>query len=784
MEVGEQLERENVSSCETLYGKRKADSEYVKDAKKVRSEESVGVENDCDAQVKAMKSMNLVTDDKKSRKKKKSKDKDKLQGDERHRKKKKKSKQKKDKGHNDDETARKKKKKSKDNNNDENCFHSVTEKKLKKSKKCRKNPPENSVQVSGLVVDALFNIFDHQKRKKKKRSKNMEQEQPLADAEIRDEDSMSQLECDFETCEEWNSFKKDVDNGENHDSTDLPSTPTRTKKKKKKLASMSDLNLLSNPDDVESDAHESHNTTEEMDEYILPDPNVSSLAVYGNAQVTSAASVSWHVPETLPETPQNSRNESVKRIARTAVAEVLAEEGMDDSGSGKKRRSIVNYELLCKTILKDPCEVLQESPNGIGTDENLTKENNYDESIINDDKTQVLSPESSPSANDPLATRIVTIKDLYRMPKRHKVPPVLYEACKFIFHQFVEVSELNIAYTGHCVPREKEYRGILRRKYGAKFGKYYEEQDLMLTKRFNTLVQHGVVEDKEEFCHFLNIYCNGKDQAELMKSTRNIGIRNIVGLFIGQDIPHKIAAVNCMRFIKLVLGGSYLFPSREKLISSDIDKITTTHEEQSHDDLIMEDERDEASKNSDDVKPRKKRRVQNWTCEEDRFLVDWIVGGDGGTRVEDVDTMKVDWEGVADALERGVQNVREHWCRVVQPILVEDVEPEAILSYRLRLLKEISSMGVMHRKDIDWNYLAKKFHPRTTYAIQANFSDLVKGGKSSRSPDSSEEFRDRMRQALAKLNRMTEFPEEKLNKFIKRSSYRRELRDYYWEMIG
>jgi len=298
------------------------------------------------------------------------------------------------------------------------------------------------------------------------------------------------------------------------------------------------------------------------------------------------------------------------------------------------------------------------------------------------------------------------------------------------------------------------------------------------------LIQHGVVEDREQFCHYLNIYCNGKDQAELRKSSRNIGIRNIVGLFIGQDMPHKIAAVHCLRFIKLVLGGSYLFPSREKHISSDAAIITTTHDEQSQDDLTKDDDRDETSSKSDVVKQKKIRRVQNWTCEEDKFLVDWIVGGDGGTRVEDLDTMKVDWEGVADALERRVQNVREHWCRVVQPILVEDVEPEAILSYRLRLMKEISSMGVMHRKEIDWNYLAKKFYPRTTYAIQANFSDLVKGGRSSRSAESSEEFQDRIRQALAKLNRMTEFPEEKLRKFIKRSPYRRELRDYYWEVIG
>ena len=79
--------------------------------------------------------------------------------------------------------------------------------------------------------------------------------------------------------------------------------------------------------------------------------------------------------------------------------------------------------------------------------------------------------------------------------------------------------------------------------------------------------------------------------------------------------------------------------------------------------------------------------------------------------------MMVDWEGVAQSLDRKPRNVAEHWSRVVQPILVEDTDPASVISYRRKLLEEVIKMEAGHRKEIDWNILSKKFHPRSTYAI-------------------------------------------------------------------
>ena len=65
-----------------------------------------------------------------------------------------------------------------------------------------------------------------------------------------------------------------------------------------------------------------------------------------------------------------------------------------------------------------------------------------------------------------------------------------------------------------------------------------------------------------------------------------------------------------------------------------------------------------------------------------------------------------------------------------------------------------------------------------------NFSDLVRGGRSSSTTDSSQEFRDRVTEALAKVNRVAGLPEKTIGKFIKRTPYKEELREYYWDLVN
>ena len=94
------------------------------------------------------------------------------------------------------------------------------------------------------------------------------------------------------------------------------------------------------------------------------------------------------------------------------------------------------------------------------------------------------------------ASEIRTIKDVYKCPKKKDVSEEIYEVCQYILDQNIAVSELNIRYTGHCIPDDKQYRHSLKRQHHRGiFGKYFEEQDLLLLRRFRELINLGVVKN-------------------------------------------------------------------------------------------------------------------------------------------------------------------------------------------------------------------------------------------------------------------------------------------------
>ena len=84
--------------------------------------------------------------------------------------------------------------------------------------------------------------------------------------------------------------------------------------------------------------------------------------------------------------------------------------------------------------------------------------------------------------------------------------------------------------------QRKEPRKELRRKYNARFGGYSVEQDMLILERFKTLVTHlGVTDTAREFVQSVVETTSGKEVGELHKSKfRTIGVRNIIGLYVGQ----------------------------------------------------------------------------------------------------------------------------------------------------------------------------------------------------------------------------------------------------------
>ena len=120
--------------------------------------------------------------------------------------------------------------------------------------------------------------------------------------------------------------------------------------------------------------------------------------------------------------------------------------------------------------------------------------------------------------------------------------------------QNIKVSPLNKAYTGHSDIRDKDLRNELRAKYGAKFSKHTAHEDSLILKRLGKLKRANLVEDFDMFIHTLFDFCKGERLQR--KSDRQLGVRNIIGLYVGQDLPQKPAYYNYDRLITLLLDDS------------------------------------------------------------------------------------------------------------------------------------------------------------------------------------------------------------------------------------
>jgi len=358
-------------------------------------------------------------------------------------------------------------------------------------------------------------------------------------------------------------------------------------------------------------------------------------------------------------------------------------------------------------------------------------------------KSEEVKKEDSKTESESKMTEIpgVIINELYRMPKQSKVSAQIFSACKFIMEQQVEVSLLNRVYRGHCVPKERWFRKELRRKYNAKFGNYNHEQDEMILKRFRSLVSEVITDgNPREFLQSVLDTCCGKDLAELHKSKfRTIGVRNIIGLYVGQDIPNKIAFIHFCRLIKLAFKTSPL--SKYVPVGRKVNRL--------------------------------------WTAEDHNLLLRYVLMSQTSvTTVEEIDLQKVDWDGIAatnDFGDRTGKNLREHFQRSLYSLLVEELDATSLLEYRRDLLTAIVKQGAHSKEAIDWGVLQSLFWPKTRALLQLNFTNLTKGGKYSSVIRDEQDFDNRVSAALARIETQLQWPVQKLEKFL-RSDTKQELK--------
>jgi len=301
-----------------------------------------------------------------------------------------------------------------------------------------------------------------------------------------------------------------------------------------------------------------------------------------------------------------------------------------------------------------------------------------------------------PNSNPPPEYRIC---DIYSSPDSEIITFQLLNVTNYILSENIPVNLLNAFYTKNYEPNPgEEMRDHLVREYQVIFAHFTEEEDEKIISRLKLLISKGLITDLKAFIEQLNEQ-NGFDSKGKDKSTRNI-----VGLYVGQDLQRRLAYSICQRLVFLALGSNIKNKYREKRESEGQQKL--------------------------------RGKPKFWSLDEDQELLEMVLrsrSGKGIIPVEQCVEDKVDWDTIGEKFEeygRTKKLVRERWNRKLKVMLLENEEDtEAVFGYHRSLLEHVAALGVKERKEIRWKEVAKTFHPKTSSALSQDFWNLIRHKK-------------------------------------------------------
>merc|ERR1719508_726808 len=285
--------------------------------------------------------------------------------------------------------------------------------------------------------------------------------------------------------------------------------------------------------------------------------------------------------------------------------------------------------------------------------------------------------------------------------------------------------------------------GRLRERLG--ISDYFtDEEDTLILTRLKSLVDSKIITNAKAFLDQLNDQ-NGKAHTREKEKTT----RNIVGLYVGQDLQNRIAHVITQRLIFLLTGSSLTNP-------------------------YLDNKKKEAMLVGPQYKTRQPRKC--WSLDEDKVLVEMVLrnrNGQGFVPVEHVVESNVDWDNIGEYFKefgRTKQTVRERWNRTVKVMLLEvEQELETVYEYQKSLLDYVLKTGVKDRKEIRWKEVAKAFAPKTSSVLSQDFWNLIRHKK-------YENLSDKLSAALECLEKPTK---SSISSTIKRNETKLQLLDFY-----
>ena len=363
----------------------------------------------------------------------------------------------------------------------------------------------------------------------------------------------------------------------------------------------------------------------------------------------------------------------------------------------------------------------------------------------------------------------ISIQFLYAVPDKSVVGPVLHGLCQHILNSNILVSPLNQEYMEVSFKKLEQLglRGQLEEHYQMRMGKWVEEEDMRIMDRYHELLDSGKVTDDEEMVALLN------SQKGKLSKARDLTSRNIVGLYVGQDLPHRAAYELSQRLLDKLSGKSIRTSYKARI---GLKRAAAAEAGQSE--------------------PEPRLMPKRWSLEEDFSLMELVLKQPLGvyrTVAELIEKRDVDWEVVKEDFPNRKWNlVRDRWMRYVRPVLfdtesAESTEPDDILNFEMDLLDVIIKTGVKTKKEIIWPLIQKQFPKRAVATLQNSLRNLTKKDFSG-----TGDFQKQLRQTLDKLeagetqgnNSRGNNKNKKLHCATKRTARNNDLLNHYKTLLA
>ena len=295
----------------------------------------------------------------------------------------------------------------------------------------------------------------------------------------------------------------------------------------------------------------------------------------------------------------------------------------------------------------------------------------------------------------PKIERSCGIRELYTVPEKNVVGAKLHAICSHILNANILISPLNQEYTenshGHHRLVLGAWRTQLEERYKMKSGFWREDEDNLLRSRCDELIEEGLCDSGNELADLINSQTGSGKSRRPNKKIRDPSARNVVGLYLGMDLPHRTAFECSQRLVHLLKGFSVL-SKKDKERSKELAKVK-----------------------QENPTPRKSKTM--WTHEEDRTLMELVLRKKSGgyKTVEKADgrpegsksVLKIPWEMLSKEFEnRRWGDLRDRWQVHLKPVLQQPQlweTTEALVGLDLDLLVAVAETGATSLQEVPWD---------------------------------------------------------------------------------